>query len=156
MVGNRIQGGDWDGRGMRIAIVVTRFNEDIASGLLRGAVAALAEAGNQPLTTCHVPGAWELPLAAQWLARHEQPDAIVALGAVIRGDTAHFDYISEQCSAGLGRVSLDHNIPVCFGVLTCDDLEQARRRSADDEHNKGREAAQAAIEMVALGRDLET
>lgn len=156
MAGTRTSAKQWDGRSMRIAVVMAEFNADFVDGLLRGALRALAQAGAEPVSTHRVPGAWELPLAAQWVARHEQPDAIIALGAVIRGDTAHFEYISAHCSDGLGRVSLDHNIPVAMGVLTCNDAEQARVRSADDDHNKGREAALAAIEMVALGRDLET
>lgn len=156
MAGTRKNATHWDGRSMRIAVVAASFNEAIVDGLLRGVLATLSEAGAEPLLTRRVPGAWELPLAAQWVARHEQPDAIIALGAVIRGDTAHFEFISAECASGLARVALDHNIPVAFGVLTCNDIEQARARCADGPDNKGTEAALAAIEMVALGRDLET
>lgn len=156
MTGARTEGEAFDARGMRIAIVAARFNSSVVDGLLAGAQRTLHEFGGECLQVSRVPGAWELPLAAQWVARHAQPDAIIALGAVIRGDTAHFEYISGECATGLSRVALDHDLPVIFGVLTCDTQAQARARCADDEHNKGAEAALAAIEMVALARDLET
>ncbi len=155
MAGGREAGADVDARGMRVAIVAARFNANIVDGLIEGANKALARAGAELSSLRYVPGAWELPLAAQLIAEHEAPDAIVALGAVIRGETAHFEYISGECASGLARVSLDLSLPVAFGVLTCDTQQQAAARCAPGADNKGAEAARAAIEMVALARALE-
>ena len=155
MAGSRAATGDVDARGMRIAIVAARFNATIVDGLIEGAQAELERCGAELSSLRYVPGAWELPLAAQLVAEHEAPDAIVALGAVIRGETAHFEYISGECATGLSRVSLDLSLPVAFGVLTCDSDRQAVARSAPGADNKGVEAARAAIEMVALARALE-
>ena len=155
MAGSREPGDDFDARGMRIAIVAARFNAEIVSGLVEGAQAELERCGAEVATLRYAPGAWELPLAAQLVAEHEAPDAIVALGAVIRGETAHFEYISGECATGLSRVSLDLSLPVAFGVLTCDLQRQAVARSAPGADNKGAEAARAAVEMVALARALE-
>ena len=102
-----------------------------------------------------MPGAWELPLVAQEIARAGSVDAIIALGAVIRGETPHFDYICSECAAGLSRVSLQYALPVAFGVLTCDTVEQAQARSGDNAENKGSEAAIAAVEMAQVLRRLE-
>ncbi len=143
-------------RDARVAIVSARFNNLVVDGLLRGAVEALHEAGlsNGDISHVSVPGAFEIPLAARKLADGGRYDAIVALGAVIRGDTAHFEYISGGCTDGLMQVMLASGVPVGFGVLTVDTTEQALLRSADDGSNKGREAALAAIEMLALLREL--
>ncbi|NND59973.1 MAG: 6,7-dimethyl-8-ribityllumazine synthase [Gammaproteobacteria bacterium] len=156
MSGTRAGSAEISARDMRIAVVAARFNQAVVDGLLGGVERTLQEHGGKVLECHWVPGAWELPVATQWVARHTQPDAIIALGAVIRGDTAHFEYISGECATGLSRVALDHNVSVAFGVLTCDTQRQADVRSADDEHNKGAEAALAALEMVALARELET
>lgn len=155
MAGGRAASDDVDARGMRIALVAARFNTAVVDGLVDGARAVLARGGAEVLPVRFVPGAWELPLAAQLIAEHEAPDAIVALGAVIRGETAHFEYISGECASGLARVSLDLSLPVAFGVLTCDTQQQAAARCAPGADNKGAEAARAAIEMVALARALE-
>lgn len=136
---------------VRVAIVASRFNAFVVDRLIQGARAALSEqgfaAGGGDLL--HVPGAFELPLAVQVLAERREYDGVIALGAVIRGETAHFDYVCSECAAGLMRVSLDHNLPLGFGVLTVDTEAQAMAR-AGDQDNKGREAAEAVLEMIAL------
>lgn len=134
----------------RIAIVISRFNEKVTSGLLNGALAELSERG-APVAEAdifNVPGAFEIPLVAQKLAATGKFSGVVCIGAVIKGDTAHFEYISEASAHGLMRVSLDAGIPVSFGILTTYNSVQAFERSADDEHNKGREAAAACIEAL--------
>lgn len=137
----------------RVGIVAARFNSFVVDRLIDGARRTLTDHGinNDAIILLHVPGAFELPLAARELAIHHKVDAVIALGAVIRGDTAHFDYVCSECSAGLMRVSLDYGIPVGFGVLTVEDEDQALVR-AGDEDNKGRDAAQAALEMIGLLR----
>lgn len=143
-------------RDARVAIVSARFNNLVVAGLLRGAIETLREAGlsNSDINHVSVPGAFEIPLAARKLAASGEYDAVVALGAVIRGDTAHFEYVSRGCIDGLMQVMLATGVPVGFGVLTVDSAEQALSRSADDGSNKGREAALAAIEMLTLLREL--
>jgi 6,7-dimethyl-8-ribityllumazine synthase len=145
-----------DARGMRIGIAVSRFNHEVTARLLAGAKACLDRHGSDPSqrTVVHVPGAWELQLAAQRLAATGRYDAIIALGALIRGETPHFDVLAHQVARGLGRVSLDASLPVIFGVLTTENVEQALARSEDGPANKGFEAALAAIEMVDVVRDL--
>lgn len=144
--------GNLDASGLRIAVVVSRFNEFITGQLLKGALATLEERGCGSVRVANVPGAWELASAAQALAG--QSDAIVALGAVVRGDTPHFDYVCAAAQQGLTRVSLDEKIPVAFGVLTTDSLQQAMDRAGGVSGNKGSEAAEAAIEMANLARQL--
>ncbi len=143
--------------GLRLAIVVSRFNVDITDRLLRGALACLEEHGGvrDDVEVIHVPGAWELPPTAARIARLDRHDAIVALGCVIRGDTPHFDYVCAEASAGLGAVARSASVPVLFGVLTTDDHEQALSRAGDGKDNKGYEAAFAALEMVSVYRALE-
>ena len=138
--------------GRRFAVVVSTFNKDITDGLLRGAHAALAEAGvkSADITVVRVPGAFEIPLAARRLARSGRYDAIVCLGCVIKGETMHFEYIASAVSHGIMAVSADTGIPVAFGVLTTLTEEQAVARSVDGPDNKGREAALSAVEMVTL------
>jgi 6,7-dimethyl-8-ribityllumazine synthase len=140
----------------RFAIVWSRFNHAVVVRLLEGAKACFAEHGvaEQSIYVAEVPGAWELPYAALRLAQSKRFDAIVALGAVIRGGTPHFHYVSEGTSIGLARVSLDTGIPVVFGVLTTDDEAQAFDRAGGAQGNKGRDAALTAIEMAVLGRKL--
>jgi 6,7-dimethyl-8-ribityllumazine synthase len=115
-----------------------------------GCKAALETGGVTDITRVNVPGAFELPLACRWLAESQRFDAVIALGAVVRGQTAHFDFISAECARGLGQVALDARIPVAFGVLTPDSAEQALERADPARKNKGREVALAALEMMAL------
>ncbi|MBT8132604.1 MAG: 6,7-dimethyl-8-ribityllumazine synthase [Gammaproteobacteria bacterium] len=157
MAGIRSAEGEANARDLRVAIVASRFNDHIVNSLVDGAIECLLRMGAEKpdISVTWVPGAWELPLAAKAVAACKQSDAIIALGAVIRGDTPHFDFICAQCAAGLGQVSLDSGMPVAFGVLTCDNLEQAQARSNKDGENKGAEAAIAAVEMVQTLRRLD-
>jgi len=136
----------------RIAVVASRFNDFIVERLLEGCTGKLAQCGvaADRITLVRVPGAFELPLAAAALARSGGVDAVIALGAVIRGETAHFDYIAAECARGLASVARESLVPVIFGVLTVDNEQQALARSADDEDNKGRAAAVAALQMVRV------
>ena len=144
-------------RDLRFGIVAARFNGFIVERLVEGAIDALLRHGADPrdITLARVPGAWELPLAAQRMARGRRFDAIVALGAVIRGATPHFDYVAGECAKGLARVALDADLPVAFGVLTTDTVEQAVERAGTKAGNKGAEAAVSALEMANLLRELE-
>jgi 6,7-dimethyl-8-ribityllumazine synthase len=139
---------EWNGdaRGLRFAIVVARFNSHITGKLLEGAQEAFLKADAQTVDVFYVPGAFELPLAAKHLA--ENYDAIVALGAVIRGETPHFDYVAGEAARGLQQVALETGVPVSFGVLTTDNLEQAEARAGGSHGNKGHDAAMTAIEMA--------
>lgn len=141
-----------DGAGRRIAVVASRFNEDIVRKLVDGALDALVKHGVQydDIDVVWVPGAWELPVAARWLLTSERYDGVVAVGAVIRGDTAHFDYIAGEASRGLAAASVDTETPIGFGVLTCDNDEQAEARAGGAHGNKGWDAALATLEMVDL------
>jgi 6,7-dimethyl-8-ribityllumazine synthase len=143
-------------RDERIAIIAARFNESIVDNLINGALDALKRhgAGDNQLQLVRVPGAYELPLAAQRLAKSRQADGIVALGAVIRGATPHFDYVCSECASGLSRVSLEYDVPIGFGVLTCDTIEQALERAGTKAGNKGADAAMAVIEMIGLLQQL--
>jgi len=145
-----------DGRGVRVAVVAGRFNDHVTKPLLEGAMAWLEECGIDPATVpVHwVPGAFEIPLVARRLAGSGTVDAVICLGAVIRGDTAHFDYVAGPCAYGVARAALDTGVPVVFGVLTTDDLRQALDRAGGCEGNKGAEAAATAIEMATLLRSL--
>ena len=138
------------------AIVVSRYNESITSKLLQGAVATLSEHGVQDdhIEIAWVPGAWEIPLVADRLAKHGRYAAVLCLGAVIRGETSHDQHINRQVSTSLGHTSLATGIPVLFGVLTCNSLEQAINRAGGTVGNKGVECAEAALEMVSLLRQL--
>jgi len=139
-----------------IAIVVGRFNGFIVESLLAGAVDTLRRSGlaETDLTVVRVPGAYEIPLIADRLAASGKYDAIIALGAVIRGSTPHFDYVAGECSKGLSNVSARHGLPAIFGVLTTDTIEQAVERAGTKAGNKGSEAAQTALEMISLLRKL--
>lgn len=145
-----------DASGLRFALVVSRFNELVTSRLLGGARDALLRhnASEEHLTEVWVPGAWELPLAAKALAKSGRYDAIVAMGCVIRGQTSHHIHVGGEAARGLARVSLDSNVPVGFGVLTTDTLEQAIERAGSKGGNKGADAALSAIEMVNLLRNI--
>lgn len=143
-------------RSGNIAIVVSRFNPEVTTGLQKGAMETLMANGfkEENITILNVPGAFEIPLAAKQLCRSGKYCGVICLGAVIKGDTAHFEYISESVAFGLMKLNLEMDIPVSFGVLTCYNDEQAEKRSADDEHNKGREAASAVLEMISLLKDI--
>ncbi|EHM09941.1 6,7-dimethyl-8-ribityllumazine synthase [Thermanaerovibrio velox DSM 12556] len=148
----RVYSGKLIGTGLRFAVVVSRFNELISSKLLEGAKDALFrhDVRHQDVDVFWVPGAWEIPLVVKELALTGRYDGIVALGAIIRGDTPHFDYVAAEASKGLAAVGLDQRVPVAFGVLTCDNLEQALLRAGSKAGNKGAEAALTALEMARL------
>jgi len=147
--------GSLDAAHLRIGIVVSRFNEFITEQLSRGALETLEKHAcpHENIQFVKVPGAWELALAAKYLAPH--CDAIIALGAVVRGDTPHFEYVARGAADGLNRVSLDTGVPVAFGVLTTDDMEQAMDRAGGKSGNKGAEAAEVAIELANLVQQLK-
>jgi 6,7-dimethyl-8-ribityllumazine synthase len=142
---------------LRIAIVAARFNRFVVEQLVSGALDALERAGIGPEARAlvWVPGAFELPLVADRLASSGRYDAVVALGAVIRGGTPHFDFVAGECASGLSRVALDHGLPVAFGVLTTDTIEQALERAGTGEGNKGFDAATTALEMAQTLREVE-
>lgn len=144
--------GKIDAASIRVAIVVGRFNRHLTEPLLEGARRLLARHGAPEPTVAWVPGAFELALIAQQLAPHH--DAVVALGAVVRGDTPHFEFVAGEAAAGLARVGLDTGVPVIFGVLTTDTVDQAEARIGGAEGHKGEEAALSALEMVDLLRRL--
>lgn len=148
--------GELSARNARFAIVAARFNEFIVSSLISAAVATLKRHGaaDSDIELIRVPGAYEMPLAVEQVAASRRADGIVALGAVIRGATPHFDYVAGECVGGLSAVSQRHAIPVGFGVLTVDTIEQAIERAGTKAGNKGEEAALAVIEMVTLLRQL--
>lgn len=137
---------------MNIAIVVSEFNQEITDKLLQGCLARLAEhqIDAEQINVVKVPGAVEIPLVAKLFARSGRFDAIIALGAVIRGETSHYDYVCQQVSEGCQRVTLEFEIPVIFGVLTTDTVEQAEQRVGGKEGHKGRDAADAAVQMVGV------
>ena len=140
----------------RYAIVVGRFNQFVVDSLVEGAVDALVRhgVGEDNITVIRVPGAYEIPLAAQAVAEKGDVDAIIALGAVIRGSTPHFDYVAGESASGLNKVQMDTGVPCAFGVLTVDTIEQAIERSGTKAGNKGAEAALVAIEMVSVLRQI--
>jgi len=140
------------GRTCRVALVASEFNHFIVQQLVDGAVDALNRHGvkQQDISLAWVPGAFELPLAADLLASAGRFDAIIALGAVIRGGTPHFDFVAGECSRGIANVGLKHGLPVIFGVLTTDNIDQALERAGSGEGNKGFDTAVAALQMIAL------
>jgi 6,7-dimethyl-8-ribityllumazine synthase len=145
--------GTHDGRGLRVGIACARFNGGVTLRLLEGVLEALEEAGidRRDISIAWTPGAFELPLLARAFAAAARPvDAVIALGAVIRGDTGHYDIVAGECARGLQDVQLTYAVPVVFGVLTTNTVEQALERSRRDETNKGREAAFTALEMVSV------
>ena len=149
--------GSLSAAGRRFAIVASRFNSRVVELLVSGAVDCLRRHGADDITVVRVPGAWEIPQAAEEIAAGEpRYDAIVALGVVIRGETPHFDYICSSCSRGLATLSKRHRIPVGFGVLTCDTSQQAEERAGGKAGNKGWEAALAAVEMADLFAQLHS
>jgi 6,7-dimethyl-8-ribityllumazine synthase len=153
----KLRKGTHDATGLRFGIVVSKFNTFVTSRLLAAAVETLKKAGvvDEALEVVHVPGAFEIPLAARALARTGRFHAVLCLGAVIRGDTPHFDYISAEASRGIAQVALECDLPVIFGVLTTNTVAQAIERADPTKHNRGGEAAQTAIEMVTLLREIQ-
>lgn len=149
--------GDLVIRDAKVCLVVSRFNSFIVEQLESGAIDALVRHGADldDITVVRVPGAFELPLAVQKVAEMQQFDAIIALGAVIRGGTPHFEYVAGECVKGISMVSLQHKVPVSFGVLTVDTIEQAIERAGTKAGNKGAEAALSVIEMISLFKSLE-
>jgi 6,7-dimethyl-8-ribityllumazine synthase len=149
--------GTFSARGLRFGIVAARFNEFIVERLVDGAVATLVKHGAEPgdIEVLRVPGAFEIPLALKKLAASRRCDALIALGCVIRGATPHFDYVAGEAASGIARVSLEHEIPIGFGLLTVDTIEQAVERAGTKAGNKGVDAALTAIEMATLARKLE-
>lgn len=146
-----------DARNMRIGIVVSEWNAEITDNLLRGCQEGLSDCGItlDKIQIVHVPGSFELPMGAQLLLSNKSLEAVICLGSVIRGETPHFDFVCQTCADGVKDVALKHNVPVIFGVLTDDNIEQSRARSGGALGNKGTEAAITAIKMVALKRQLE-
>ena len=144
--------GNLDASKYKFAIVVSRFNEIVAKGLLAGAVDCLTRSGakDSAIEIAWVPGAFEIPLVAKQFAKAKKVDAVICLGAVIRGATPHFEYVAGEVSKGIANVSLDENLPIIFGVLTTDTLEQAMERAGAKPGNKGFASAQSAIELVNL------
>ena len=143
----------------KVAIVIARFNSFINDSLLSGALDALQRQGqvsDDNITIIRCPGAYELPLVAQFTAKTDRYDAIIALGAVIRGGTPHFEYVAGECNKGLAQVALDYNIPVAFGVLTVDSIEQVIERAGTKAGNKGAEAALSVLEMVNVLAQVES
>jgi len=145
-----------DTRGMRFAVVVARFNEMITDRLLEGALGALDDhdVAEEDIDVARVPGSFELGTVAMQMARSERYSAIICIGAVIRGETAHFDYVSKVAAEGVGRIGPETGVPAVFGVLTTDTVEQAMVRSGAPGSNRGADAANAAIEMANLRRSL--
>jgi len=144
--------------GKKFALVVSRFNSFVVESLVDGALDSLERVGEvneQDITLVRVPGAYELPIVAKKLAESKKFDAIIALGAVIRGGTPHFEFVAGECNKGLAQVSLEYGIPVSFGVITTDSIEQAIERSGTKAGNKGAEAAVSALEMVNVIAQIE-
>lgn len=148
--------GDLSAKGLRFAIILGRFNSFITERLLAGALDALMRSGcpQENIEIVRVPGSWEMPVVARELAKAKRHDAIIALGAVIRGDTPHFDYVAGEAARGLAQVAMESGVPVAFGVLTCNTVEQAVDRAGLKSGNKGFDAAMSAIEMANLMRRL--
>ena len=149
--------GKMTGKGMKVGIVAARFNEFITSKLLGGALDMLRrhEVAEEDITTAWVPGAFEIPVIAKKMAESGKYDAVICLGAVIRGSTSHYDYVCNEVSKGIAQVSMGNGLPVMFGVLTCENIEQAIERAGTKAGNTGAECATGAIEMVNLMRELE-
>ena len=153
----KIYSGKFVGKGAKIGIVVSRFNEFISSKLLEGALDCLKrhDIKDDDIEVAWVPGAFEIPLIASKMAKSKKYDAIICLGSVIRGTTSHYDYVCAEVSKGVASVSLQSNLPVIFGVLTTDNIEQAVERAGTKSGNKGFDAALTVIEMVNVCRELE-
>ncbi|MEO8127585.1 MAG: 6,7-dimethyl-8-ribityllumazine synthase [Bryobacteraceae bacterium] len=148
--------GNLDGKDLKAVIVISRFNSFITERLLEGALDALNRHGAASPVIVRVPGAWEMPITAAELARQKKYDAVICLGAVIRGDTPHFDYVAGNAASGLAHISVETGVPIAFGVLTTNTVEQAIDRAGAKSGNKGFDAAMTAIEMVNLLRALRS
>jgi 6,7-dimethyl-8-ribityllumazine synthase len=150
--------GELQARDLRFALVAARFNDFVVERLVRGALDALKRHGvsEQQIVIVRVPGAFDIPVAAHKLALSRRYQALIALGAVIRGDTPHFDFVAGECAAGIARIALESGVPVAFGVLTTDTVEQAMDRAGGKAGNKGADAALVAMEMANLLRRLDT
>jgi 6,7-dimethyl-8-ribityllumazine synthase len=148
--------GNLTSKGLRLALVASRFNDFITSRLVDGALDVITRSGGDTGQTSivKVPGAFEMPLIAKKLAQSGMYDAVICLGAVIRGSTPHFEYVSNQVSRGISQAMLDSGVPISFGVITADDLEKAIERAGSKQGNKGAEAAMAAIEMANVLREI--
>ncbi len=144
------------GKGLKVAIVVSRFNEFITNKLLGGAVDCLTrhDCKEENITVAWVPGAFEIPMVAKKLAMSKKYDAVICLGAVIRGATPHFDYVCAECAKGIAQVGMESSVPVTFGVLTTENIQQAVERAGSKSGNKGVDAAMAAMEMASLLREI--
>jgi 6,7-dimethyl-8-ribityllumazine synthase len=153
----RVIEGDLQARDYRFAVLASRFNDFVVEALVRGAVEALRRHGasDKQIEIVRVPGAYDMPLVARKMAQSRRYDAIIAVGAVVRGQTAHFDYVAGECASGLARVSAETGVPVAFGVLTTETAEQAMDRAGGKAGNKGAEAAASAIEVINLLRRVE-
>lgn len=148
--------GKLDAHGMKFGIIVSRFNNSVTERLLEGSIEAFKSHGGEEkdIDVVRVPGSFEIPLFAHKMAASGKYDALVCLGAVIRGDTPHFEYIASEVARGIGRAMLEYHIPIAFGVLTTNNLEQALERAGTKMENKGFEAALTAIEMASLNRKI--
>ncbi len=153
----KIMEGKLSAAGFRFAVIVSRFNDFVSSRLVEGALDALQRHGatEEQILVAKVPGAFEIPLMAKKLAQSGNHDAVICTGAVIRGATPHFEYVAAEVSKGIATVALESNVPISFGVLTTDNLEQAIERAGSKSGNKGFEAAMAAVEMVNLFKELD-
>jgi 6,7-dimethyl-8-ribityllumazine synthase len=149
--------GNLDGSGLKIGIVVSRFNNLLTGKLLEGAIDCLVRhnADEKSISVAYVPGSFEIPYAALKMARSKKYDAVICLGCVIKGETPHFDYIAAETTKGISRSALDSGLPVIYGVITADSLEHAIERAGTKAGNKGWDAAQAAIEMVNLYKEID-
>lgn len=149
--------GKLDAGGVRIGIVVSRFNNFLTDKLLEGAIDCIIRHGgdDENIAVAYVPGSFEIPYAAAKMARSGKYDAVVCLGALVRGDTPHFDFIAAEATKGVAKIALDTDLPVVYGIITTDTLEQAIERSGTKAGNKGWQAAEAAIEMISLYRALQ-
>jgi 6,7-dimethyl-8-ribityllumazine synthase len=150
--------GRLDAKGLKFAIVVSRFNSFVTERLLSGALDALERsgAGAENVEIIRVPGSWEMPVVVAELAKQKRHDAIICLGAVIRGDTPHFDYVANEAAKGIAQASMQYSVPVAFGILTTNTLEQAIDRAGAKSGNKGFESAMSAIETANLMRQLQS
>lgn len=148
--------GKLNGEGLKIGMIVSRFNDFITKRLEEGCLDCLIRHGvkDQNIQIVRVPGSMEIPLIAQKLAKGKKLDAVVALGAIIRGETPHFDYVASECAKGITKITLDTGVPVLFGVVTADNLEQAIERAGTKAGNKGWQAALAALEMAQVIKEL--
>lgn len=153
---SKIIEGQLNSKGLKFAVIVARFNSFITDRLLGGALDALHRTGalESDIEVVKVPGSWEIPIVLRELVRHKRHDAIVCLGAVIRGETAHFDYVAGEAAKGIGHIAAETGLPIAFGVLTCNTLEQAIDRAGGKGGNKGFDAAMTAVEMAHLMRRL--